>query len=508
MGKFIHHSTSTSALAGVSSFNMAYSIYISYSMSDSSKAYDLSGKLSREKISYYLDCVESGFTLSDYTKQVIEECEAFVALVGMSYTEAKYSHDTLRHAIEHGKRIVVCPIEGAPLPELQVPYTTVNEENLLALLMGGNVDDDDDENYHPNGDHRPLLFPSASELRLTVDYKPENQPDGTVDCRPLLFPSASELRLTVDHQETVDHNQDDNENYHWNETVDCRPLLFPSASELRWTVDYKNDYDELIEHRGTPPPPTQPLISEPSKKNKGCGCGCSFLAYVFVVIMFANFLIKDIFGNNIVELGRKCIDTLIENRKSPLERHYESISYEDRKKGEVLYDRGMNFMKEASANPNAREKALACFEEAAALGNVEAMYYAGMCYLKAADGDRKLLEKATKHLYDATVAGKPDCFAQLMNIAEMNIAYTQNCVGVCYAHGYSVERNQMKAVEWYIKAARNGNYAAKYNLAWYYRYGQGGLPINKHMAYKLYEELAAINYEDAQKLMKEVSKEL
>lgn len=45
-------------------------------------------------------------------------------------------------------------------------------------------------------------------------------------------------------------------------------------------------------------------------------------------------------------------------------------------------------------------------------------------------------------------------------------------------------------------------------MAWYYRYGQGGLPTNKHMAYKLYEELAAINYEDAQKLMKEVGKEL
>ena len=465
---------------------MSYSIYISYSMSDSSKAYDLSGKLSREKISYYLDCVESGFTLSDYTKQVIEECEAFVALVGMSYTEEKYSHDTLRHAIEHGKRIVVCPIEGAPLPELQVPYTTVNEENLLALLMGGNVDDDDD-----------------------VDVDDNCLPDGlTVDRRPLLFPSASELRLTVDHQETVDHNEDDNENYHWNETVDCRPLLFPSASELRLTVDDKNDDDELIEHRGTPPPPTQPLISDPSLKKNGCRLGCALLAYAFVVIMIANFCIKFITGDGIVELGREFIDTLIENRKSPLERHYESISYEDRKKGEVLYDRGMNFMKEASANPNARDKALACFEEAAALGNVEAMYFAGMCYQKSADGDRKLLEKATKHLYDATVAGKPDCFAQLMNIAEKNIAYAQNCVGVCYAHGYSVERNQMKAVEWYIKAARNGNYAAKYNLAWYYRYGQGGLPKNKHMAYKLYEELAAINYEDAQKLMKEVSKEL
>ena len=439
MGKFIHHSTSTSALAGVSSFNMAYSIYISYSMSDSSKAYDLSGKLSREKITYYLDCVESGFTLSDYTKQIIEDCEVFVALVGARYAEAKFASDTLNHAMEHGKRIVVCLVEGTPLPEQLASYNTVNEEDLFALLMGNDEDDNEDEDENENENENSL-------------------PDGlTVDRRPL----------------TVDHNK-----------------------------------DELIEHRGTPPPPTQPLISEPSKKNKGCGCGCSFLAYVFVVIMFANFLIKDIFGNNIVELGRKCIDTLIENRKSPLERHYESISYEDRKKGEVLYDRGMNFMKEASANPNARDKALACFEEAAALGNVEAMYYAGMCYLKAADGDRKLLEKATKHLYDATVAGKPDCFAQLMNIAEMNIAYAQNCVGVCYAHGYSVERNQMKAVEWYIKAARNGNYAAKYNLAWYYRYGQGGLPTNKHMAYKLYEELAAINYEDAQKLMKEVSKEL
>ena len=500
MGKFIHHSTSTLALAGVSSFNMAYSIYISYSMSDSSKAYDLSGKLSREKISYYLDCVESGCTLTDYTKQIIEDCEVFVALVGARYAEAKFASDTLNHAMEHGKRIVVGLIEGTPLPEQLASHKTVNEENLFALLMG-NDEDDENENVDENADaggasvatvarnesatcdeesfsspEECASAPLGLSAQRSVACNPcENlHPDGlTVDCRPLLFPSASEFRLTVDHQETVDHNE-----------------------------------DELIEHRGTPPPPTQPLISEPSIKNKGCGCGCSLLTYVFVVIMITSFFIKCISGNNIVELGRKYIDTLIENRKSPLERHYESISYEDRKKGEVLYDRGMNFMKEASANPNARDKALACFEEAAALGNVEAMYFAGMCYQKSADGDRKLLEKATKHLYDATVAGKPDCFAQLMNIAEMNIAYAQNCVGVCFAHGYSVERNQMKAVEWYIKAARNGNYAAKYNLAWYYRYGQGGLPTNKHMAYKLYEELAAINYEDAQKLMKEVSKEL
>ena len=95
---------------------MAYSIYISYSMSDSSKAYDLSGKLSREKITYYLDCVEGGFTLTDYTKQIIEDCEVFVALVGARYAEAKFASDTLNHAMEHGKRIVVGLVEGTPYP--------------------------------------------------------------------------------------------------------------------------------------------------------------------------------------------------------------------------------------------------------------------------------------------------------------------------------------------------------------------------------------------------------
>ena len=184
MGKFIHHSTSTSALAGVSSFNMAYSIYISYSMSDSSKAYDLSGKLSREKITYYLDCVESGFTLSDYTKQIIEDCEVFVALVGARYAEAKFASDTLNHAMEHGKRIVVCLVEGAPLPEQLASYTTVNEEDLLALLMGNDEDEDDNDN------------------------------------------------------DNVDDNVDDDDNYRWNETVDRRPL----------TVDYNDENEDENEN--------------------------------------------------------------------------------------------------------------------------------------------------------------------------------------------------------------------------------------------------------------------
>ena len=272
---------------------MPYSIYISYSMSDSSKAYDLSGKLSREKISYYLDCVESGFTLSDYTKQIIEDCKVFVALVGARYAEAKFACDTLNHAIAHGKRIVVCLVEGTPLPELLNGYTTVNEEDLLASLMGGEDNDDDNDNDNENENKNENKIEDDNEVVYEVVYEDNHWP------------------LTVDDN---DENEDENENYRWNETV-----AFPFGQRTSFdssplTVDHNVD-DELIEHRGTPPPPTQPLISEPSKKNKGCGCGCSFLAYVFVIFIIANFFVKTIFNEGLVELAIDHIETQIEKRK-------------------------------------------------------------------------------------------------------------------------------------------------------------------------------------------------
>ena len=194
----------------------------------------------------------------------------------MRYTEGKYSHDTLRHAIEHGKRIVVCPIEGAPLPELQVPYTTVNEENLLALLMGGNVDDDDDDDEDDNVDE---------------DDDDNCLPDGlTVDRRPLLFPSASELRLTVDYK---NDNVDDN-CLPDGLTVDCRPL----------TVDYRQDEEEseVWEHRGTiPPMPEQPLQTK--KKNVGCGC----LIYAIFIFIISNFFVNKIFDVGLIDLAIELI---------------------------------------------------------------------------------------------------------------------------------------------------------------------------------------------------------
>ena len=257
---------------------MPYSIYISYSMSDSSKAYDLSGKLSREKISYYLDCVESGFTLSDYTKQIIEDCEVFVALVGARYAEAKFACDTLSHAIAHGKRIVVCLVEGTPLPELLNGYTTVNEEDLLASLMGGNVDDNDDENDNDNDNENENKNEDDNEdvyednhWQLTVDYRQENEDD----------------------------NEDIDDDNRW-------PL----------TIDYKQEEEEeedgkIWEHRGTIPPMLE-QTHQTKKKSSGCGC---LLLYAIFIFIIANFFVKTIFNEGLVELAIDQIETQIEKRK-------------------------------------------------------------------------------------------------------------------------------------------------------------------------------------------------
>ena len=266
---------------------MPYSIYISYSMSDSSKAYDLSGKLSREKISYYLDCVESGFTLSDYTKQIIEDCEVFVALVGARYAEAKFACDTLNHAIAHGKRIVVCLVEGTPLPELLNGYTTVNEEDLFASLMGGedNDNDNDNDNENKNEDDNEDVYEDVYEDNhwpLTVDYRQENENENEdID-------DGDRWPLTIDYRQE-NENENENENEEEEEEEDGK----------------------IWEHRGTIPPMLE-QTHQTKKKSGGCGC---LLLYAIFIFIIANFFVKTIFNEGLVELAIDHIETQIEKRK-------------------------------------------------------------------------------------------------------------------------------------------------------------------------------------------------
>lgn len=55
--------------------DMNYDVFISYSMSLSSRAYELSAQLGRENMMCYFDCMESGYTLGDYTRTILEQRE-------------------------------------------------------------------------------------------------------------------------------------------------------------------------------------------------------------------------------------------------------------------------------------------------------------------------------------------------------------------------------------------------------------------------------------------------
>ena len=48
-----------------------------------------------------------------------------------------------------------------------------------------------------------------------------------------------------------------------------------------------------------------------------------------------------------------------------------------------------------------------------------------------------------------------------------------NTLGIMYNNGYGVEKDERKAVEWYMKAAMNGYAVSQYNLACQYEEGQG-----------------------------------
>ncbi len=37
-------------------------------------------------------------------------------------------------------------------------------------------------------------------------------------------------------------------------------------------------------------------------------------------------------------------------------------------------------------------------------------------------------------------------------------------IGIMYRHGYGVEQNYSNAMEWYLKAAEQGNRVAQYNI--------------------------------------------
>jgi TPR repeat protein len=56
----------------------------------------------------------------------------------------------------------------------------------------------------------------------------------------------------------------------------------------------------------------------------------------------------------------------------------------------------------------------------------------------------------------------------------------QNDLGFMYEKGRGVPQNDVKAVEWYSKAANQNDARGKTNLGFMYENGRGGLPRTQH----------------------------
>ena len=95
---------------------MSYDVFISYEISDSSLAYDLAAALSRNGVTYYLDCVNSSVTLSDYVKQLFKDSRLFIPLVSAHYLQEGYAHNLLSYSVGIGKQVLVCNTDGCALP--------------------------------------------------------------------------------------------------------------------------------------------------------------------------------------------------------------------------------------------------------------------------------------------------------------------------------------------------------------------------------------------------------
>lgn len=111
---------------------MNYDVFVSYSVAFSSRVYELSAQLGRRDLTCYLDCVESGFSLNDYTRGLVAESRLHVVLAGTGFVTTPYAMATLQCALDAQRRVLVCLADGAKLPEGLLERCEVSAEATLA----------------------------------------------------------------------------------------------------------------------------------------------------------------------------------------------------------------------------------------------------------------------------------------------------------------------------------------------------------------------------------------
>jgi len=110
-------------------------------------------------------------------------------------------------------------------------------------------------------------------------------------------------------------------------------------------------------------------------------------------------------------------------------------------------------------------------------------------------------------LLATTIFAAPESVAEKQKKAEAGDAGAQFNLGVMYANGEGLVKDQVQAVKWYRKAAEQGMATAQFNLGVMYVAGEGVIkdPIEAHA---WWDVASVLGDDDAKKNMSIVEKEM
>ena len=161
------------------------------------------------------------------------------------------------------------------------------------------------------------------------------------------------------------------------------------------------------------------------------------------------------------------------------------------------------------------ERSVELFEQAAKLGQKQAMLNLGIYYI---NHDVPQIEKGMDYLKTAAKEGEAEaaytlgilyfegkkvpqdlelarkCFEQGAEMGEPESLYS---LGFLYSKGYGVEKDPAKAVEYYRVAAEKGHASAQFNLGLHYEYGEGGLEKDSEEAVFWYQKASNQGHQKA-----------
>lgn len=419
---------------------MNYDIFISYEISDSSSAYELAAVLARNNVTYYLDCVNSGVTMSGYVEGILKDCRLIVPLVSARYLHERYACEQLSCAIGMGKQVLVCFTDDCALPDEFAAF--IPDGNRISICGGAEA-----EVWNIVS---RSLFAQGEEKNLTECQEGTSLP--TVENVPELESRVETIVVSEEKKRAI-------------------------ANLLCMLRTYREENEGYIRCY-KPEPPKTVMQGKVEEKNEGEKTQLQkvwdliLLPFRVILLLFLTLLYKKPLFTicAVVYIVLRCCSTTDDGEK--IIPPQQKFTEEQIAEGKRINKLGTDYYYGRDGVEKDRAKALEYYEQAAELGNADATYNVGMC-AKLGMGCRKDLDVASYYYYRAAKLGHERAFDELKALAEAGDAKAQNRYGICFEYGYCTKIILKNAVYWYDQAAKQGNSYGQYNLGQCYYRGRG-----------------------------------